>query len=638
VTATAPVPAFTRAGPGWRYRLESLPVERLRGLAIAAGLVVTSAVVHAVNLTSAPQRLADEGDVVSRAWAVDNLHALGTGTYVYDHPPLGSLQLGAWSWLTGAFDRGPSAVAAGRSAMVLVQVVSAALLWVLARRLGLPRWAAAVSSVLFGLSPLAVAVHRQVLLENLAVPWVLAAFVLACSPRQRLGALAASGACLGVAVLSSETVLLLVPALALQLWRATVPATRRVVLTVAGSLFVAVCGAFVIVAAARGQLLPGGGDPSLVEGAWHQLFGRPATGSLLDAGSATRHTVSGWLGLDPVGPLLALVAAPVALVAVPRLAPVAVGFLAVAAVVVRPGHVPGSLVAVLLPLGALLVAGVASHAWSRRPGGAVMVGAGVAVAVVAVVGLVSWAGDGWGLLRDDADGPMRDATRWIVDNVPADQALIVDDAIWVDLVEAGADPARVTGYAALDADPDLGGDRPRPWRDHDVVVATEAFRAFPGGHPRLAAAVRNSVVVEAFGSGSHRVEVRRLTLDAPAPEPGPASPSPVHDRQAAAEAGAALARNPSLRLSGSARQVLVAGEVDERVTTVLVAVAASRPVAVEDFPPAEAGGPRRSMVLRAASDADAEAIGQLVADQEPPYRPADVDLGDGGRVAATYPP
>jgi hypothetical protein len=642
VTATAPVPAFTRAGPGWRYRLESLPIERLRGLAIAAALVVTSAAVHAVNLTSTPQRLAEEGDVVSRAWAVDNLHALGTGTYVYDHPPLGWLQLGAWTWLTRASGRGPNAVAAGRSAMLVALVVSAALVWILARRLGLPRWAAAIAVTLFGLSPLAVAVHRQVLLENLAVPWVLAAFVLACSPRQRLGALAASGACLGLAVLSSETALLLGPALALQLWRATVPATRRVVLTVAGSLFLVVCGTFVVVAAARGQLLPGGGHPSLVEGAWHQVFGRPATGSLLDGGSATRRTVSGWLGLDPIGPLLALVAAPVALMAVPRLAPAAVGFLAVAAVVVRPGHLPPSLVAVLLPLGAVLVAGVAAHAWPRltHPAAGRRVGAGVGVALGVVV-LGAWAGDGRALLAGDADRPLREATRWIVDNVPADQALIVDDAIWVDLVESGADPDQVTGYAALDADPDLGGDRPRPLWDHDIVVATATFRAFPGGHPQLEAAVRGSVVLESFGSGSQRVEVRRIGPDEPAPAAAPPSSSPSpesgtrpHDTQPAAGAGVALARNRSLSLSGGARRALLAGEVDERVTTVLVAIAASRPVSVEDFPAAGTVEPRRSVVLRAGSDA----IARLVSGQQPPYRPSTVDVGDGGRLAVTYPP
>ena len=81
--------------------------------------------------------------------------------------------------------------------------------------------------VTFGLSPLAVALHRQVSLENVAVPWLLAAFVLAASPRRRLGALAGSGALLGVAVLTSPDATLALPALALALWQATNSENRR---------------------------------------------------------------------------------------------------------------------------------------------------------------------------------------------------------------------------------------------------------------------------------------------------------------------------------------------------------------------------------------------------------------------------
>jgi hypothetical protein len=126
------------------------------------------------------------------------------------------------------------------------------------------------------------------------------------------------------------------------------------------------------------------------------------------------------------------------------------------------------------------------------------------------VALVAWAGDGRALVTSDPDGPLRAATGWIVDNVAAGEALIVDDAIWVDLVHAGVDPGHVTAYAALDADPEWGAGRPRPWREHDVVVVTEAHRSFPEAHPRVEAAVRESVEVAAFGSGAERVEVRRI--------------------------------------------------------------------------------------------------------------------------------
>ncbi len=205
------------------------------------------------------------------------------------------------------------------------------------------------------------------------------------------------------------------------------------------------------------------------------------------------------MGLDPVGPLLALVAAPVALVAIPRLAPAAVGFLTVAAVVVRPGYVPPSLVVLLLPLGALLAGGHAAHAWSWPGGGRVLAGIGLVVATIAVV---AWSGDARALLTAGDDGPLRAATRWIAETVPADERVIVDDAISVDLLEAGADPGQVTGYAALDT---------APRQDHDLVMVTETLCAFPAGHPQAAAAVRHSTVVATFGSGPTRVDIRRIT-------------------------------------------------------------------------------------------------------------------------------
>src|SRR5437667_261399 len=80
-------------------------------------------------------------------------------------------------------------------------------------RLGRRRWAAAAAVLLFAASPLAVPYHRMVLLDNLAVPWLLAAFGLALSPQRRLWAAAGSGLCFAAAVLSKETVLVLLPIL-----------------------------------------------------------------------------------------------------------------------------------------------------------------------------------------------------------------------------------------------------------------------------------------------------------------------------------------------------------------------------------------------------------------------------------------
>ena len=59
---------------------------------------------------------------------------------------------------------------------------------------------------------------RTSALDNVATPWVLAAFVFALSPRRHLWAGAAAGACFAVAVLTKETTVIVLLALLWQLW------------------------------------------------------------------------------------------------------------------------------------------------------------------------------------------------------------------------------------------------------------------------------------------------------------------------------------------------------------------------------------------------------------------------------------
>ena len=650
MTSVAASP-FPRPASRWRSRVESVPIEGVRGALIAGVLVVAGGLLHAPNLASMPARLGEEGATVSRAWSLEHLGSLAPPTYWFEHPPLGWIQLSAWTWVTSAFERAPTAVAAGREAILLAQLVGAVLLWVLARRLGLARWSAALVLAVFALSPLAVEVHRQVFLDNMATPWVLGAFVLACSPRRRLGAFAASGACLGVATLTSYASLLVLPALALQIWRSSHPATRRYALAVGASLFALVWGAFVLGAALRGQLVPGRGHPSLVQGAWSQLFERPGSGSIFDPGSFRNEAVAAWFGLDGVGCVLALVAAPVALVAVPRLRPVAIGFIVPAAVVVLPGYLPVSLVVGLLPFGALLIAGVIERAWNwsgdvlarredgrpHRPPSLVLI---VALPLLAVLAAPGWVANHRSLLGDDADAPLRQADRWIVRNVPVDRRLIVNDAQLVDLLEAGMSPGRVAGYTAFDADTDVGIDPPLAWQDYDVVVSVEPVRKFPERYPEMRAALDVSAVLAVFGRGEDRIEVRAILSGSV----DPAATAPAgrgHDTAVAAAAGAEIARNPSIELMPAARRALMEGGVDQRIMAMLVAVAADRPVAVDGFSsdPAEAGtgAPYRSVTLRARSDDNARAIRRLLADQVPPHRPAAIDAGPDARMTVTYP-
>jgi Dolichyl-phosphate-mannose-protein mannosyltransferase len=551
-------PAAAPARPAAGGLLERLWSHRVSLVLLLATLAVV-AVVQAVGMDHAPQRVDDEGTYVAQAWAVQHWRTLAHYTYWYDHPPLGWLLLAAWTTLTGAFSRAATAVSAGRELMLVIQVVSAALLYALARRLGLRRPAAVACVLLFSLSPLALSFHRAVYLDNLATPFLLGAFVLILSPSRRLAAHAGAGLCFAAAVLTKETSLLLMPALLWQYWQVNDQRNRRYSLAVAASLFLLVVAVYPLTALLRGELLPGPEHVSLVDAIRFQLAGRASGGSAFDPNSVNRHTIDLWLSADPWLLAGAALLIPAGLW-IRRLRPVTVAFAILAAVTLRPGYLPIPLVIGMLPFASLLVAGVAdtaaahlagrgrsrqaAHAGhlagssrsgratadghpagsARRrravaagplagsPGSGRVAGAVamVAVVVVALLALPRWYQGDRDLMTVDHDKPFRQAEAWINGHVPHRGRLLVDDSLWVDLVQDGYPPGQVVWFYKLDTDRDVRARYPRGWRDFDYVVSAATLRAFPDRLPQVAEAVRHSRPVASFGHGAERVEIRRI--------------------------------------------------------------------------------------------------------------------------------
>jgi hypothetical protein len=108
----------------------------------------------------------------------------------------------------------------------------------------------------------------------------------------------------------------------------------------------------------------------------------------------------------------------------------------------------------------------------------------------------------------DQDRPFRQA--WIAANVPHQARLLVDDALWVDLVERGYPPGQVIWFYKLDTDRDIQGRYPRGWREFDYLVSTATLRSFPDSLPQAHEAQRRSKVVASFGRGTQRVEIRKV--------------------------------------------------------------------------------------------------------------------------------
>jgi hypothetical protein len=526
-------------------------------LTVAAVVLMVVAVVLGVGIQHYPGFSDDEGTYVAQAWAVRDHGSLAHYTYWYDHPPLGWLQLAATTWLLSPILDSGSAVADGRSVMLIPALTSAALLFVLARRLGFRRSFAAGAVLLFALSPLAVASLRMVFLDNMATPWVLASFVLAASPERRLWAYAGSGVCFAIAVLTKETSLLVLPGLIVAVSQGVDRRTRAFCLTAFATTLALGVFVYPLFALLKGELLPGAGHVSLVEAMRFQLYGRASTGSALSGGTISRDLVSSWLSLDAWLLLLGIAALPVGLW-IRRLRPAAVALACLVVMGLRPGYLPQPYVVALLPFCALLVMGAADAAWGRTGSLDGLRRGSIAAAVlyVAVIGFGrSWyAADGFAMTHDQTS-PVLAAQRWIPRHIDHRARVLVDDTMYVDLVRSGFAPRfGAVWFYKLDfttnLDPSIVRHLPQGWRAFDYVLSTNVIRSAlqqnPSSLAEVRRAIQHSAPVVTFGTGSGRVEIRRVTgvgtgsgfvappRATPAAAPAAAAPAPSTTAPAAA--------------------------------------------------------------------------------------------------------
>jgi glycosyltransferase XagB len=507
-----------------------------RSIGVVLVLLGLVGIVQAWGMSSSPHFDDDEGTYVAQAWAVLRWHRLSHYTYWYDHPPLGWLLLALWMGLTKGLARYPNSVDAGREAMVFAHLLSCGLLYVLARRLGFARFAGALAVILFSFSPLALHYHRMVLLDNIAMPLILAAFILALSPSRRLSAHVGSAACFAAAVLVKETSLMLLPAVLWQLLQGTDPRTRRFSLALFWSVFVVLVGIFPLFAALKGELLPGSGHVSLLGAIQFQLFNRMASGNVLSQTSTAHSIVSSWLRLDAWLLIAALLLVPVG-EATRRLRPVTTGFAIQVAMLLRPGYLPVPYVTDMLPFAALIVSGVGDSVWGWRPRIGVrksdavstwrwvrltlrsrghacsLRGPAVALTLLAIA--VVLVGPRWRqadrqLLISKDTAAYVEAKAWILDHATPGAQLLVDDVFWIDLVRRSFHPVSVVWFYKLDLDPAIAKRFPGGWRDFDYVVSTAVMRSQVSSLPDVRQALENSTLVASFGSSAERIEIRKV--------------------------------------------------------------------------------------------------------------------------------
>ena len=478
----------------------------------------------------------DEGTYVAQAWSVAHHGTLSPYTYWYDHPPLGWLLLSLWQVLTSPFLHAATAVTSGRELMVVLAGVDAALLYVAARRLGLSRLAGVGAAALWILSPLALDYSRMVFLDGIALPLLLGSFVLALTPRRHLWVFALSGVLLAAAVLCKETLVLSAPAVVVAMWTRSAGRTRPYCIAAFGGPAVLLLGFYPLLAVLKGELLPGPDHVSLWDALRFQLVDRPSGGSPLTPGSASAHQLGQWLSIDPVL-LLAGVAAAVFVLFVRPLRPVALAVLVPVVVSLRPGYLPDPFVVALLPFCALALAGLVQTASLAALRGRapldVRLWAGL-LATVTALGVAVPAAD-WATQRRVLDGGTAEqvtgrAEAYLAQRVPRGERLLVDDSLWVDLVEQGRPQRDVVWFYKTDftnnLDPSESRALPQGYKNFQWVISSPVLRSalgqYPGGLANARLALRYSRVVATFGAGEQRLEVRQLHV----PSNAPAAPAP----------------------------------------------------------------------------------------------------------------
>lgn len=514
----APEPA---PRPGRLARIRGF-VRRRPDACIVAALVVIVVAVQGINIANFPTVSDDEGTYLAQAWAIQHGHGLAHYSYWYDHPPFGWIQIAALSWIPALLFHGPMVVMHARIIMLPVSAIGAALVYELCLRLRMSRWAAVVAVVAFGLSPLSVTMQREIYLDNFAVVWMLAAFVLALSPTRHLWHHIAAGGCAALSILSKETMIVVVPALLLAVWQGTDRSTRKFAMVgflATGGLLVLQYPLFALL---KGELFSGPGHNSLF-GAIHYQLSRPGSGNMFHQGTLANLTLHWWLVRDPVIMYAGVLAAAAAL-GFKRLRPIAVAALTLVVVAARPsGYLPAMYVIQALPFFAIAIAGVLEESvramlrWRSeripflRQGGANL----VAFSSVLAVALLA---PSWETGDETADTAQSNnsyaaASVWMHEHIadPAHTRVVVDDAMWPDLVNYGFQPGLgVIWFYKVDLDPAVTKTLPDGWRDLDYVVSSSVIRQDPNSLPTVSAAIKHSTIVATFGTGDQRIDIMKV--------------------------------------------------------------------------------------------------------------------------------
>lgn len=499
------------------HRIASWLLLHRTSLLVFGPLLIVASVIHMWNFTGTPGAFNDdEGTYVSQAWAVLHGGTLAHYTYWYDHPPFGWIQIAGWAALTNAFNRYGTGILVGRELVGVYAILTAVLLYALCRKLGVRRTFSAIGAILFLVSPISLFYGRMSFLDDLALPWVVAAMLFAQYARKSFAAVILSGLMLTGAALTKETTAVFIPVVLFMIVQQSPRSMRVRNLVFASATSIVSASFFVLMAVLKGELLPGPGHVSMVHTIIWQLVSRKASGSIFSPFSI----FSSWIAIDYY--LLAaglLMMIPV--VFRKRYWPLVLAAIIHIALLLRGGYLPAPFVVVLLPLSALLIACGLEVLWSKldKPKVLTFFTRGLAVLFAVsfiVLAVPSWYRSTVTNFSDESISSEVKAVNWITENVPvsAHKQIVSDDNVWVDLINRGYPKTMDIWYYKLDVDPAVmprlyrqAGSKEEAWRAIDYIVVPPISNNTVAGEPTFNKALKHSTLVVEFinKSGTYRI-------------------------------------------------------------------------------------------------------------------------------------
>jgi 4-amino-4-deoxy-L-arabinose transferase-like glycosyltransferase len=517
-------------------------------------IVLAAGVAQAINMFGIPYYENDEGTYMSQAWAILHDGALAPYTYIYDHAPVGWIQIAAWTVLTHGFDTFGNAINTGRVLMLVFQLGSTWLVYRIARNVSGSVITASLAALLFALSPFGIYYHRRVLLDNIATFWMLLSLLLLLSRRLTLTRVWLSAVAIGVSILSKEVTVFVVPAFAALAAVRSHRSNRWFAVTGWIALMGSSVSLYILMAVLKGELFPdhtflGGSRPhvSLITTLKWQAS-RSKDGGIMDPHSGFWRLAHVWVNEDPVlvvgGTLCALLSLLLLLNRNEKeraIGALGLATLGIWAFMARGGEVLDFYLVPALPLlalnisliiGLLLrplrVAGMRVRGELARPAG---VWTGIVALTVAAATVTACVDGGlhdtylgfaydhellWNLHQTTGQNQ---ALQWVQRHVPTSKSVIVDDFMWTDLHDGDGGKVFPLAhwYWKLGFDPAVeGGVFHNNWKNVNYIVTTPQMLAnVAAGHDApsfkmIDVALKHSKIVAHFESDNWTVNVRRV--------------------------------------------------------------------------------------------------------------------------------